>query len=300
MSCSTEHRLRAVAAFVMLACAACGDRPAATIATGADAGARTYPTADEAVAAFVQATRDGSEPELLAILGPGSEDIISSGDTIADAAERARFLARYDSAHTLVESGPDRLTLEVGSDTWPLPIPLARADGRWHWDGAAGREEIVFRRIGHNEIGAINVCRGAVGAQQEYASMPHDGRPAGSFATRIVSQPGKQDGLYWATSDGEAPSPAGPLLARAGSEGYDTSGAATPYHGYYYRIVGNPGGYGVVAYPADYRASGVMTFQVDQDGVVYQKDLGEATDSVAQALVAYSVDSTWTVTASDD
>jgi hypothetical protein len=293
-------RMRLAAALALVWCAACGQRPPAAITTGADAGARAYPTADEAVAAFVEATRSGSVPDLLTILGPGSEDIISSGDTVADRAERTRFLARYDSAHTLVDTGPDQLTLEVGPDAWPLPIPLAKADGKWHWDGAAGRQEIVFRRIGHNELGAIAVCRGAVGAQQEYAATPHDGRPAGSYATRIVSQPGRQDGLYWPAAAGEAESPAGPLLAQAGSEGYDTTGARTPYHGYYYRIVENPGGYGVVAYPADYRASGVMTFQVDQEGVVYQKDLGEATDSVAQALAAYAIDSTWSVTASGD
>jgi hypothetical protein len=274
---------------------ACGERTPAAIASGPDAGARTYATPDEAVAAFVKASRDGSVPELLAILGPGSEDIISSGDTIADAKERAWFVARFDSTHTLVESAPDQLTLDVGSGDWPLPIPLTRMDGKWHWDGAAGREEIVFRRIGHNELSAIETCRGVAAAQQDYAAAAHDGRKAGHYAMRIMSQAGKQDGLYWPVSDGEAPSPLGPGIAAAGSEGYDTSGAQTPYHGYYYRMLPNGEGFGLVAYPADYRASGVMTFLVDQTGVVYQKDLGEETGTIAQAMTGFAIDSTWAV-----
>jgi len=287
--------LVAGAAALLVLGAGCGERQSAPVTSGPDAGARTYASPDEAVAAFVKATRDGSVPELLAILGPGSADIISSGDTIADVAEREWFLARFDSTHTLVESAPDQLILNVGSDDWPLPIPLAKADGKWHWDGAAGREEIVFRRIGHNELGAIKVCRGTVAAQQDYAAVSHDGRKAGAYATRIMSTPGKQDGLYWPVQDGEAPSPAGPLLARAGSEGYDTTGVQTPYHGYYYRLLPNAAGFAMVAYPADYRASGVMTFLVDQTGVVYQKDLGEETSTVAQAMTAFQIDETWTV-----
>ena len=291
-----ERRVLATgAALLLMLCAACGERTPAPVASGPDAGARTYATPDEAVAAFVKASRDGSVPELLAILGPGSEDIISSGDTIADAKERAWFVAQFDSSHTLVESAPNQRILDVGTSDWPLPIPLVRVDGKWHWDGTAGREEIVFRRIGHNELGAIQACRGVVAAQQDYASASHDGRKAGSYAVRIVSKPGTQDGLYWAVKDGESPSPAGPFLAQAGGEGYDTTGARTPYHGYYYRMLPNGDGFGFVAYPSDYRASGVMTFTVDQTGVVYQKDLGEETSTIAQGMTAFAVDTTWTV-----
>ena len=161
-------------------------------------------------------------------------------------------------------------------------------------DGAAGREEILYRRIGHNELAAIDVCKGVVAAQREYASTGHDGQPAGAFAFRLGSDPGKQNGLYWEVQNGEAPSPAGPLLAQANAEGYDTSGKRVPYHGYYYRLLQKPGGFGFIAYPADYRSSGVMTFLVDQTGVIYQKDLGEKTADLAQQLTEYQRDATWT------
>jgi hypothetical protein len=258
------------------------------------AGQKTFKSSEEAVDAFIQAARDGNLAEAQAILGPGSEQMISSGDEVADKNARDRFVAQYEARHSLVKTTSHQLTLDVGKDDWPVPIPLVEANGRWYWDGAAGRDEIVYRRIGHNELSAIDVCKGVVTAQREYASTAHDGQPAGTYAARIVSDTGKQNGLYWDVPEGEKPSPAGPLLAGANAEGYDTSGKRTPYHGYYYRMLQNPGGFGFLAYPAEYRSSGVMTFIVDQSGVIHQKDLGEQTADIAQKITDYKRDSTWT------
>jgi hypothetical protein len=257
-------------------------------------GQKTFASSKEAVDAFIQASRDNNAAELQAILGPGSQQIISSGDDVADKKARDWFITSYDTKHSLVESAPHQLTLNIGKQDWPVPIPLAHANDKWYWDGAAGREEIVYRRIGHNELAAISVCKGVVAAQHEYASSGHDGQPAGAYAPRVASDPGKQNGLYWDVPEGETPSPAGPLLAQANAEGYDTSGKRTPYHGYYYRMLKNFGGFGFLAYPAEYRSSGVMSFIVDQTGVIYQKDLGEKTDEIAQQIADYKRDSTWT------
>ena len=158
----------------------------------------------------------------------------------------------------------------------------------------------VFTSDGHNELDAIKVARSIVGAQQEYAAASHDGRKAGAYAVHLMSLPGTHDGLYWPAAGGEVPSPAGPLLAQAGSEGYDTSGVRVPYHGYYYRMLANGTGFGFVAYPADYHESGIMTFQVSETGVVYQKDLGDTTSALVQAMTVYQVDSTWAVVPADE
>ena len=166
---------------------------------------------------------------------------------------------------------------------------------KWYWDGEAGKDEILYRRIGHNELAAINVCKGIVAAQRDYAASAHDGQPAGSYAARIVSEPGKQNGLYWEVKEGQPESPAGPMIAEAAQEGYDTSGKRTPYHGYYYRMLPAAGGFGFVAFPADYRSSGVMTFLVNQKGVIYQKDLGDNTASIAEQMTSYRPDKTWRV-----
>jgi len=256
-------------------------------------GQQTFDSSKQALSAFMQATREGNTAELRSILGPDSDQILSSGDEVADKTARDRFLSRYDTQHALVKTAPNQLTLNVGKDNWPLPIPLVETNHKWYWDGAAGREEVLYRRIGKNELAAINVCQGVVGAQRDYASASHDNDPAGTYASRIVSETGKQDGLYWQVAEGENPSPAGPLLAQANSEGYDTSGKRTPYHGYYYHMLKYPGGFGFIAYPADYRSSGVMTFIVNQSGVIYEKDLGEETAQIAQQMTTYKRDSTW-------
>jgi Protein of unknown function (DUF2950) len=271
--------------------------PATLTATPAYAqgdGQKTFSSSQAAMTAFIQAARDGNPTELAAILGPGSEQIVASSDSVADKASRESFLKWYDEGHTLVPSGKREFTLQVGKDHWPLPIPLAQVDGKWYWDGAAGKQEILYRRIGHNELAAINVCKGIVSAQRDYAAASHDGQPKGSYAARIVSEQGKQNGLYWEARQGEPDSPAGPMIAEAAEEGYDTSGKRTPYHGYYYRMLPYAGGFGFLAYPADYRASGVMTFLVNQRGLIYQKDLGEKTGEIAQQMTTYNTDKTWT------
>jgi len=259
------------------------------------AGQKTFSSSEDALTAFVQAVRDGNPSELGAILGPGGEQIVSSSDSVADKTARESFLKWYDERHSLVPSGKGDLTLEVGKDDWPLPIPLAHTGDSWYWDGKAGKDEILYRRIGHNELAAINVCKGIVAAQQDYAASAHDGQPAGSYAARLVSEPGKQNGLYWEVKEGQPESPAGPMVAQAAQEGYDTSGKRTPYHGYYYRMLPAAGGFGFVAFPADYRSSGVMTFLVNQNGVIYQKDLGDDTASIAEQMTSYNPDKTWRV-----
>jgi len=276
-------------------------------------GQTTFATSKEAVDGFIQAVRESNASTLLAILGPGSEEIVSSGDSVADKNGRDNFLARYDLKHSLIASGPDELSLNVGKDDWPLPIPLVHANDKWYWDGAAGKEEILYRRIGDNELAAIGACKGVVAAQRDYAAAGHDGLPAGIYAQRLVSQSGKQDGLYWQVNEGETPSPAGPLLAQASSEGYGGSSPRAPYHGYYYRMLkaqganakggaksyivdGNmTGGFAVVAYPADYRSSGVTTFLVNENGTIYQKDLGEKTVDLARQITEYNPDNSWKV-----
>jgi hypothetical protein len=289
-SVPTHRRIRIIAAVSIL----CLVVSAAVPARSQSADQKTFTSSKDAVDALVQAVREGNDAGLQAILGPDSEQIISSGDEVADKKARDRFISDYESKHSLVASGPHKLTLNVGKSDWPLPIPLVQANNKWFWDGAAGKEELLYRRIGRNELAAINVCQGVVAAQREYASRAHDGSPPGAYASQVVSDDGKQNGLYWEAAAGEAQSPAGPLLAQATAEGYDTSGNRTPYHGYYYRMLKNSGGFGFLAYPAEYRSSGVMTFIVDQTGIIYQKDLGVNTTDIAQQMTHYDRDSSWT------
>jgi DUF2950 family protein len=276
-------------------------------------GQKTFSSSKEAVDAFIQVVRDGNNSALLVILGPGTEEIISSSDAVADKTGRDHFLAGYDLKHSLTESAPNQLSLNVGKDGWPFPIPLVHANDKWYWDGADGKEEILYRRIGSNELAAIDVCKGAVAAQHDYTATGHDGLPAGIYAQRLVSEPGKQNGLYWQVNEGENPSPAGPLLAQASAEGYGGSQKGSPYHGYYYRMLKAQGanakggaksyivdgnmtaGFAFIAYPADYRSSGVMTFLVNETGTIYQKDLGEKTVGLAQKMTEYNPDKSWKV-----
>lgn len=274
-------------------------------------GQKTFKSTQSAVDALIAAARSEGDSELQAILGPGSEEIISSGDAVADKAARERFIQSYEAKHYFVESAPHQLTLNVGKNDWPLPIPLVHGSDELYFDGAAGKEEILYRRIGHNELAAIKVCNGVVATQRDYVASGHDGQPAGAYAQRLLSEPGKHNGLYWAVPEGEEPSPAGPLLARASAEGYDTSGQRTPYHSYYYRLMTAQGssakggaksyivdgrmtgGFALVAYPAAYRSSGVMTFIVNQRGQVYESHLGESTAELAAQMTDYNPDKTW-------
>jgi hypothetical protein len=270
----------------------------------------SFGSADEAVKALVAAARNGDVAALGKLFGPGSESIIDSGDAVADAAARKQFVSLYDQKHDLVAEGNDRVVLQVGDDGWPLPVPIVRKNGKWVLDGEAGADEVVFRRIGRNELGAIAVCHGYVDAQYDYASEDRDGEGAGVYAQKLLSDPGTHNGLYWETAAGEPPSPVGPFVADAAAEGYRAGGAGA-YHGYRYRPLFRQGenasggaqeyfengvlkhGFALVAWPAQYGVSGVMTFIVDQDGVVFQKDLGPDTEAAAMAMDAFDPDSSW-------
>ena len=272
----------------------------------------TFATPDEAVTALAAAAEKHDVAELGKLFGAGTADLMSSGDEVEDRAAREGFLKRFNERHDLVSGGPNDLMLQVGEDEWPLPIPLVKENGRWHFDGAAGADKIVRQRIGGNELHTIDVMHGYVAAQEEYGSKGHDGAAKGIYAQKLRSDPGKQNGLYWEVAPGEPESPAGPLLAQASAEGYGGKGTQAPYHGYIYRPLFSQGeaanggsrdyvvngkltkGFALIAYPADYGASGIMTFMVSQDGLVWQKDLGEDTATAAAAIEKFNPDSTWT------
>jgi hypothetical protein len=274
-----------------------------------------FDTPEAAAAALVTALEKGDLATAGALLGAGAEELLDSGDQVADEADRAGFVAAYREKNAIVEDGSDRRTLVIGANDWPMPVPLVRADGRWKFDGEAGIDEMIYRRVGANELGAIDVMYGYVNAQIEYASEGRDGDPAGIYALKLLSDPGQQNGLYWETAEGEPPSPAGPFVASAAAEGYRASTERQPYHGYYYRMLYAQGenanggardyfrdgllteGFAMIAWPADYGSSGVQTFIVNQDGVVFQKDLGEDTATVVEAIKTFDPDSSWTAIA---
>ena len=270
-----------------------------------------FNTPDEAVTAFVTALEKYDMPRLKALLGPASEALLQSSDPVQDKGDREQFLSAYKAKHSLADDGADRKILIVGNEDWPMPIPIVKKDGKWRLDGAAGADEIVYRRVGANELGAIAVSLGFVDAQNEYASEGRDGDPAGIYALKLISDEGMQNGLYWPTAEGEPQSPAGPFVAAAAGEGYRKGADRTPYHGYYYRMLYAQGenanggakeyfangvlteGFALVAWPADYGASGVQTFIVNQDGVVFQKDLGEDTATAVESITKFDPDSSW-------
>ncbi len=276
--------------------------------------ARTFDSPDAAVGALIAALRDNSAPALRAILGPGSGKLIDSGDHVADTEARKRFVASYDARHAIVADGAGRMVLHVGIDDWPMPFPLERVDGRWHFDSRLGAQHIVDRRIGRNEIAAIRTALAFVDAEKLYFSLS-SASGAGEYAQRLISSPGQHDGLYWPAAEGEPQSPLAPLVAQAQDEGYPgelVAGKPVPYQGYFFRIlkgqgVSAPGGavdyivdghmtkgFGLIAWPARYGASGIMTFVVNQDGIVFQKDLDRQTGTVAPAMKLMDPDLSWT------
>ncbi len=273
---------------------------------------KSYATAEAAVDALIAAARGDNAAALVAVLGGSAEPLVSSGDDVADATARARFVGQYDESHELVADGDSKFTLQVGNDGWPFPFPIVKSGDQWSFDVAAGIDEVVYRRIGRNELGAIDACRGIVEAQTDYASEGHDGQPAGIYAQKLMSDAGKRNGLYWVSQPGERASPVGPFIASAATEGYRKGEGPLPYHGYVYRLLTSQGpaapggarsyikdgqlsgGYAVVAYPVEYESSGVETFMINQDGVLYQKDLGDKTAKLAEAIKAFNPDSTWT------
>ena len=273
---------------------------------------KSFASPEEAVKGLVVAVKDNNTKALVAILGPGSQTIVSSGDPVADRAGRERFVKLYDEKNAIEKSGTAKAVLSIGTEDYPFPIPVVKKGGTWRFDAKAGKEEILNRRIGRNELEVIDVLRAYVEAQRDYASMDPMGN-GGEFAQKIRSTPGKKDGLYWEVKEGEVESPFGPLAGEAAREGYSSSksGNPTPFHGYLFRILKMQGknadggafdyvannrmvlGFAMVAYPAQYGSSGIMTFIVNQNGVVYQKNLGRNTGKTAAAMKLYNPDKNW-------
>ena len=274
---------------------------------------RTFETPEAGVAALVDAARKNDQAALESILGPGSREVVSSGDAVADAAARDDFLAAYDAKSNLVGVNDNTRALQIGDSDWPLPIPLVREGSMWRFDTEAGRDELINRRIGRNELNAIEAALAFVDAEQDYASEDRDGDMILEYAQRFVSMAGMKDGLFWPTQAGEEDSPLGPLFTEARAEGYqlETAAPGSGYYGYRYKILTSQGpaglggaydyivngnmiaGVGLVAYPVQYGVSGIASFIVNHDGVVYQKDLGQDTAMVAGAMTVFNPDDTW-------
>ena len=272
---------------------------------------QSFKSPEDAVAALVSATKDDWPKGVVAVLGRDGVDIVSSGDKVADEAMRQKFLAAYDAGHQVTKEGNDKAVMIIGTEEFPFPIPLMRKGAAWQFDTAAGRLEILYRRIGRNELSAIQASLAYVDAQNEYANQDRTGAGSATYAQRIVSRPGKKDGLYWQAMKGDDPSPLGELVAHATTEGYAIDGDRTPFHGYYFKVLTRQGpmaaggevdyvvrgkmigGFALVAYPADYGNSGVMTFVVNYAGTVFQKDLGERTAKLAERMTSFNPDQTW-------
>jgi len=273
---------------------------------------KTFASAEEAAKALAIAAKNNNEKELLSIFGPSGKELIDSGDKVADKERRERFIKAYDEKNRLVQKG-DESILVIGNNDWPFPIPLAKKGTAWVFDTEQGKQEVLNRRIGENELYTIQTLLAVVDAQREYAMKDRDKNGLLEYAQKFISDTGKKNGLYWEAKAGEAESPLGPIMAQARGQGYAKVAAGTPmpYHGYYYRILTAQGkaapggaysylvkgkmigGFAVVAYPAEYDNSGVMTFIVNYDGKVFQKNLGKNTTSVAKAMKEYNPDSTW-------
>jgi hypothetical protein len=298
---------------LVAACALCLFVSASTrVALGATASKQqSFASPEAGVQALIEALSAGDTPALLQVLGPEARPLIETGDPVADRQGRERFVKSYEEAHTLVQSGDTKVVLQTGKDAWPLPIPLVKGSAGWRFDTKAGKEEILNRRIGRNELDVIQVCLAYVDAQREYYMRNPQGKALLQYAQKFVSTKGKHDGLYWETDSAEPPSP----LVRRGpgqKEGYKGGGGkSVPYHGYYYKLLRRQGpnapdgaydyvvrgkmigGFALAAYPAQYRSSGIMTFIVNHDGVVYQKDFGPNTASRAQSMTTFDPDKTW-------
>jgi hypothetical protein len=272
---------------------------------------KTFSSPEEAVKSLVAAVREEDMKELRVILGPGSEELVSSGDDALDRVGREKFLIAYDKKNSLVETSAGKTVLHIGQDDWRLPIPIVKKDATWVFDIDKGKKEILNRRIGRNELNVIEVLDAYIDAQHEYASKDCGGGGKVEFAQKFISTEGKHDGLYWEAKEGEAESPLGPLIAQASKEGYSKDSSLSPFHGYYFKILNGQGkhaeggnynyvvkgkmilGFALVAYPAEYENSGVMTFMVNQEGSIYQKNLGSDTKQKAEAMKVFDPDKTW-------
>lgn len=293
------------------------------MSAGADAAApmsskqKAFASPEEGVSAMVEAMKADDDKALSAIFSPAGMQLISFGDETANQEVRRVFLAAYQERNRLEMVGDAKAVLHTGNNDWPFYIPLARRGTSWYFDLKAGREEVLNRRIGRNELDAVQVCLAYVDAQREYALSDHDGDGFFEYAQKFVSDPGRKNGLYWETREGEKPSPLGPAIARATKEGYRimaSIGSPLPYHGYYYKILkaqgkNTPGGaydyiangkmiggFALVAYPAEYGVTGIMSFIVHMDGIVYEKNLGKNSAGTAEALKRFDPDKTWKIT----
>lgn len=288
---------------------------AASSALAAEAKQKTYATPEEAVKDLIVSIKSGDAKAVMAVLGQGSRDIVQSGDAVADKAGRERFVKSYEEASRLEKAGDAKVVLSTGRDNWPFPIPIVKHAAVWRFDAKQGREEILNRRIGRNELAVIQVAQAYVDAQREYYLRNPQNDKLLYYAQKFISAPGKRDGLYYPTKAGERPSPLGPNVERAKAAGYEkgksAAGQAVPYHGYYYRILrrqgpGAPGGaydyvaqgkmiggFALIAWPATYGNSGVMTFIVNHDGVVYEKDLGPETAETVRKTNRFNPDGSW-------
>jgi hypothetical protein len=274
----------------------------------------TFATPEEAVRALTKIVKANDLPALVSLFGPGAQDLVDTSDAATGRGNREVFVVAIAEGWRLADVGPGRKELILGNEDWPFPVPLVRGAAGWSFDAAAGREEILDRRIGRNELAVIEILRTYVGAQRAYARTGHDGKPAGLFARRFASEPGTQNGLYWPAGHGERRSPLGDLIAEAAEEGYHANQAGqgpSAFHGYHFRILEGQGksakggaaeyvvngelsgGFALVAWPVHYDASGIMTFVVNQDGVAYEKDLGTETTARAEAITRYDPDETW-------
>jgi hypothetical protein len=272
---------------------------------------KTFDTAQQAADAMILAVKNDDVAALLDIFGPAGKDFVSTGDDVQDKNSRAEFAALVqEKMNVEVEAHhPNRAILSVGNEDWPVPVPIVKQNGKWHFDSQAGRTEILDRRIGGNELDAINICRGYAEAQKEYASEIHDDSGVNQYAQRLISTPGKHDGLAWKNPDGSDGGPVGEAIAKALEEGYTNQSG--PYHGYYFKTLMGQGsaaplgqldyvvegvmigGFALVAWPAEYQVTGVQTFIVSYDGTVYQKDLGPDTGKLASAMERYNPDKSW-------
>lgn len=280
----------------------------------ADAQQKTFKSSEEAVKSLMDALRSNNTKELLAIFGTAGKEIISSGDEVADKAGSERFVKDYEEMNKLEKETDKKVILVVGNHEWPFPIPIVKKGETWVFDTKTGKEEMLNRRIGRNELNTIQTCLAIVDAQREYAMKDRDSNKLLEYAQKFWSTKGKKDGLYWEAKEGEEQSPLGALAARAVEEGYKERKPGdnpAPYHGYFYRILKAQGknapggaydyvvrgkmigGFALVAFPAEYGASGVMTFIVNHDGVVYQKDLGKETGKITKAMTKFDPDKTW-------
>jgi hypothetical protein len=281
--------------------------------TGTAAGQKSFPSAEDTANALVQALKARDRPTVITILGPGSSEWVSSGDAVADRSAAEAFIAAYEQKHAIAPEGDARATLTIGQDDWPFAFPLVKSEKGWRFDTEAGKKELLARRIGKNELAAINVMLAIVDAERDYASEDHNKDGVREYARKFASTPGRKDGLYWPTSSNEPPSPLGALVTSAAGEGYAKKEGPRPYHGYFVRMLKGQGanakggaldyvvkgrmigGFAAIAYPARYANSGVMTFIVNHDGVVYERDLGPETATLARAVTRFDPGPGWTV-----